>query len=148
MAWNGRGPPPLPFRALLPVLPSPVSLLLRRCRRLIDPHAEAQPHRVQDFLDLVQALPAEVLGLQHLALGLLNQLTNRPDVRVLQAVVGPDRELELFDALVEILVADARTWLVDRRFGLLFAALLEIDEDVQVVTTHVGRQRTRVPSID
>src|SRR5262245_47160678 len=135
MGWSGgkRRDTLLPILPLLPFQPAPVPLLLRRCRRLIDPHAEAQPHRVQDFLDLVQTLPAEVLGFEHLALSLLNQLANRPDVRVLEAVVGPDRELELFNALVEILVADARTGLVDRRFGLLFAAFLEIDEDVQMV---------------
>src|SRR6185503_12057675 len=82
-------------------------LLLRRCGRLIDAHAEAQPHRVQDFLDLVQALAPEVLGLEHLGFGLVHQLANRADVRVLEAVVRPDRELELFDALVEILVGRA-----------------------------------------
>src|SRR3954470_3705990 len=54
---------------------------------LVDAHAEAQAHRVQDLLDFVQALAAEVLGLEHLGLGLLHQLANRPDIRVLQAVV-------------------------------------------------------------
>src|SRR6185369_10154236 len=41
-------------------------LFLRRAGRLIDTHAEAEPHRLQDFLDLVQALEPEVLGLEHL----------------------------------------------------------------------------------
>ena len=44
-----------------------LSLFLRR-RRLVEAHAEAQAHRVQDLLDLVQALAAEVLGLEHLGL--------------------------------------------------------------------------------
>ena len=64
--------------------------------------------RVQDFLDLVERLAAEVLRLQHLGLGLLHQLADGPDVRVLQAVVGADRQLELLDALVEVLVERAR----------------------------------------
>src|SRR5919204_6431383 len=71
------------------------SLVLRSRRRLIDAHAEAEAHRVQDFLDLVQALAPEVLRLQHLGFGLLYELANRPDVRILQAVVRADRELEL-----------------------------------------------------
>src|SRR5688500_12784847 len=75
--------------------------------RLIEPHSEAQPHAVQDLLDLVQRLAAEVLGLEHLGLGLLHQLANRADVRVLEAVVGPDGQLQLLDALVEILVERA-----------------------------------------
>src|SRR3954471_19209553 len=76
--------------------------LLRVCpRRLIEAHPEAQPHAVQDFLDLVQRLAAEVLRLQHLGLGLLHQLADRADVRVLEAVVRAHRELELLDALVE-----------------------------------------------
>src|SRR5688572_8343648 len=84
-------------------------LLLVRLGRLIEPHAKAQAHAVQDLLDLVERLAAEVLGLQHLGLGLLHELANGPDVRVLEAVVGADRELELLDALVEILVERAGT---------------------------------------
>src|SRR6185295_5684530 len=63
-------------------------------RRLIEPHAQAQSHAGQDFLDLVERLPTEVLRLQHFALGLLHELTDGPDIRVLQAVVGANRELE------------------------------------------------------
>ena len=59
---------------------------------------------MQDLLDLVQRLSAEVLRLQHLAFGLLHELANRPDIRVLQAVVRTHRQLELLDALVEVLV--------------------------------------------
>src|SRR5512136_2957444 len=33
---------------------------------LVEPHAEAQPHALQDLLDLVQRLAAEVLRLEHL----------------------------------------------------------------------------------
>src|SRR4051794_15142940 len=47
--------------------PSCLSCLLLRCsRRLVDTHAEAEAHRRQDFLDLVQALAPEVLRLEHL----------------------------------------------------------------------------------
>src|SRR4029077_13490973 len=40
----------------------------------VDPHAEAEAHGVQDFLDLVQALATEVLGLEHFRFGLLYEL--------------------------------------------------------------------------
>src|SRR5690349_15601314 len=84
--------------AYLTYLAYPASSSVLPCRGgLIEPHAQAQPHRVQDFLDLVQALAAEVLGLQHLAFALLHQFANGTDVRVLEAVVGPHRELELLD---------------------------------------------------
>src|SRR6516165_129504 len=35
---------------------------------VLEPDAERQAHLVQDVLDLVEGLPAEVLGLQHLLL--------------------------------------------------------------------------------
>ena len=57
------------------------SLLLRSCR-LIHAHTETEPHAVQDLLDFVQRLAAEVLRLEHFGFRLLNQLANRADVRV------------------------------------------------------------------
>src|SRR6185436_348947 len=67
--------------------PGPATVLLLRSCRLIHAHAEAQPHAVQDLLDLVQRFAAEVLRLEHLGLGFLHQFANGADVRVLQAVV-------------------------------------------------------------
>src|SRR5207249_3450580 len=100
------------------------------------------------FLDLVQALSAEVLRLEHLGFGLLHQLANRADVRVLETVVGPDRELELLYALVQILVADPEPRLVDGCVRLLLRALLEIDEDVQMIPNQLGRERDGVAGAD
>ena len=76
---------------------------------LVDLHAEREAHLREDFLDLVQGLAAEVLGLQHLGFGLLDELADGGDVGVLQAVVAADGELELFDRAVEVLVAQGRT---------------------------------------
>src|SRR6185436_16739511 len=78
---------------------APVSLGLRV---VVELHAEREPHGAQDLLDLVQGLATEVLGLEHLGLGLLHQLADRPDVGVLQAVVGAHRQLQLVHALVEL----------------------------------------------
>src|SRR5688572_11086168 len=98
-------------------------------RWLIKAHPEAETHAVQDLLDLVERLAAEVLRLEHLGFGLLHQLANSPDVRVLQAVVRPHRQLQLLDALVEVLVERPGTWLLGR--GLLrLARILEVNEDV------------------
>ena len=91
--------------------------------RLIQAHAQAQAHALQDLLDLVERLPAEVFRLQHLAFGLLHELANRPDVRVLQAVVRPDGQLELLDRLVEVLVADTAAGLIARGLALRLNAL-------------------------
>src|SRR5436190_14857877 len=87
-----------------------ISLLLQRRglgrRRLGRPvlqlHAERETHLRQDFLDLLQGLPAEVLGLQHLGLGLLHQVADGLDVGVLQAVGRADRQLQLVDRAEEI----------------------------------------------
>src|SRR5262245_14394611 len=107
----------------------PPGLILMR-GRLIEAHPEAQAHPGQDLRGLVQRLSAEVLRLQHLPFGLLHQLANRPDVRVLQAVVGADRQLELLDALVEVLV-ERGARLVGRGVLQRLADILEVDEDVQ-----------------
>src|SRR5207244_6317766 len=47
-------------------------LLILISRGRLDSHAEAEAHRVQDLLDLVQALAPEVLRLEHLCLVLLH----------------------------------------------------------------------------
>src|SRR6516225_8973128 len=100
-------------------------LFLSRRAGLVDTHAETETHRCQDFLDFIQALAPEVLGLEHLGFGLLHQLADRPDIRVLEAVVRLDRQLELLDALVEVLVARPSTRGVRRRFRRLLRPLLE-----------------------
>src|SRR5689334_20038677 len=100
------------FRIPSPESRVPARMLLLRSCRLIHAHAEAEPHAVQDLLDLVERLATEILRLQHLGLGFLHQFANRPDVRVLQAVVRANRQLELLDALVEVFVQRAGTRLI------------------------------------
>src|ERR1700728_2011218 len=67
---------------------------------LVDLHAQAQTHGGKNFLDLVQRLAAEILGLQHLGFGLLYEFSDGLNIRVLQAVVAAHRELELFHGTV------------------------------------------------
>ena len=76
---------------------------------LVDLHAEREAHLRENFLDLVQGLATEVLGLEHLGFGLLNEFADGDDVRVLQAVIAADRKLKLFYRTVEILVVQRRT---------------------------------------
>src|SRR5258705_1130069 len=98
---------------------------------LVDLHAQAQPHRRQDFFNLVQRLASEVLGLQHLGFSLLNQFTDALNVRVLQAVVAANGKLKFFDRTVEVFVLDLRLARFARRRG--FDLFLKVDEDVHVV---------------
>src|SRR5262245_18847170 len=86
-----------------PSLRYPTRCLMESGLRLgpvVELHAERQPHAGEDLLDLVERLAPEVLGLEHLRLGLLDQLADRPDVGVLQAVVRAHRQLQLVHALV------------------------------------------------
>src|SRR5262245_43497841 len=113
---------------LLPLHPAPVELLARR--EILEPHPEREPHLVQELLDLVQRLPAEVLRLQHLLLGLLHELADVLDVGILQAVGRADRELEVVDRTEEVLVQrDLAPFLASRRRRLLF----EVDEDPELL---------------
>src|SRR2546428_8997853 len=91
-------------------------------------HAEVQPHLGQDVLDLLQRLAPEVAKLEHLGLALLHQLADRLDLRGAQAVARANRQLQLLDALVELL-ADAHLVLVDR--GLLFLLRLPLEPHEQ-----------------
>src|SRR5262249_10573053 len=70
----------------------------------IEAHAEVQAHLPQDRLDLVQGLLPEVLRLEQLALALLHEVGDGPDVRRLQAIGGPHGELELVHVAKEVLV--------------------------------------------
>ncbi len=81
---------------------------------VLDLHTEGQTHVGKDLANLLEGLAAKVLGLEHLCVGLLNQLTDEVDVRVLQAVRASHRQLELFHAAEEVLVE-----------GLFLALLLD-----------------------
>src|SRR5215469_1317452 len=112
----------------------------------IDLHAERKTHLSKDFLDLVEALAAEVLGLQHLGLGLLDQLADGRDVGVLQAVVAAHRKFELLNGTVQVLIANRGTIVQTLRTGLHL--LLEVDEDVHVIFEQLGRETERVSRDD
>src|SRR5918999_2567089 len=58
---------------------------------LLEPHPEVQPFALEQLRDLLERLLAEVLDLQNLILGLADQVTERPNVRVLERVHRPDR---------------------------------------------------------
>src|SRR4030095_6955161 len=80
------------LRRLLLALHSPAVELVAR-RKVLQFHAELRVLLVQDRLYLVQRLAAEVLGLEHLLLGLLDELADVLDVGVLEAVRRADRAL-------------------------------------------------------
>src|SRR3954469_22389182 len=66
-----------------------------RCRGSVV--TQRQPARVQRLDDLVDGLLAEVRDRRELALGLGDEVADGLDAGALEAVVGPDAELELLD---------------------------------------------------
>src|SRR5581483_6101113 len=116
---------------------------LRDLAVLVNHHAEAEAHRGQDVLDFVQRLAAEILGLEHFGFGLLDEVADRLDIRVLQTVVGADREFKLVNRLVEIFV-DRRGLTLRGDFDRLVHVLLKVDEDGHVILDQLGREADRV----
>src|ERR1019366_8028118 len=104
----------------------------------VDLHTQRQAHLSKDFLDFIQALAAEVLGLQHFGFGLLHELADGLNVGVLEAVVAADRKLKLFNATIQVVVAQQGAAFFTARLGFDF--LFEVDEDVHVVLEKLGSQ--------
>src|SRR4029077_20420660 len=72
---------------------------------LVELHSQREAHLHQYIFDLVERLTAEVFGLQHFVLALLDELADGLDVCVLQAIIGAYGELELFNRAVQMLEA-------------------------------------------
>ena len=94
-----------------------------------------------DLFDLFEGLPSEVLGLQHLGFRLLSELTDVPDVRVLETVCRAHAQLQLINRSVEVRV--------QRRLDLDLLLLgldvfIEVDKDLDLVLDNLGRQGDRV----
>src|SRR5258708_795617 len=98
---------------------------------LVELHAEAQTHFYENVLDLVERLPAEVLGLQHFVFALLHELADSLNIRVLEAVVRAHGEVKLLHRAVQVLKARIVRGF-DRQLRH-FRRLLEVDEDTHVV---------------
>src|SRR5258707_872653 len=100
-------------------------------------HTERQPEAGENVFDLVERLAAEVLGGEHLPLGALHEVAQRADVRVLQAIRGANREIELLDRLGQHL-GQAR--IAFRSGGVLgiLSASLESAEDPKMVAEELG----------
>src|SRR5579872_5381667 len=69
---------------------------------LIEFHAEAQAHFLQNVLDLVERFAAKVFCLEHFRFGLLHQLAQVLNIGVLQTIVGANGKLELLHGTVQI----------------------------------------------
>src|SRR5690349_12443309 len=103
---------------------------------LIELHAQRKAHLDENFLDLVERLAAEVLGLEHFVFALLHELADGLDIRVLQAVVGAHGKLELLDGAVQML--EARIVRSVRRSFDGFHGLFEVDEDAHMILHQLG----------
>src|ERR1700686_2949828 len=98
---------------------------------LIELHAQTQAHLVQDFLNFIERLAAEVFRLQHLVFALLNQFPDGLDIRVLQAIVGTHGEFQFLDRAVQVFDAGIVVGL-DRLFDDV-GLFLEVNKDAHVV---------------
>src|ERR1700674_3951528 len=112
----------------------------------LDLHSEGESHRPEDVPDLVQGLPAEVLGLEHVLFRLLDEVPDGPDAGVLQAVGAAHRELELVNGSIqvfgEVLGELAVSAAIERRL------MLDVDEDREVVAQEGRREPDRVRGRD
>ena len=96
---------------------------------MIDLHAKLKPHLTKNFFDLVERLVAEILRLQHLLFGLLNQLTNVLDISVLKAVLRAHGK-SIIDAAEKIIVQ----WNRGSVFAFFLTGLvLKVHEDPNLV---------------
>src|SRR6185369_3874747 len=75
-----------------------------RVSLFVEFHAEVETHAVEDLLDLVERLLAEVLRREHLALSALDEVANSANVGVLQAIVRTDRKLEFVDGAIQLVI--------------------------------------------
>src|SRR5262249_39682217 len=73
-------------------------------RPILQLHAERKAHLGENFLDFLERLTAEVLRLEHFRFGALNEVADRLDVGLLQAVGGAHRKLQLVDRPEEVFV--------------------------------------------
>src|SRR5438552_3346610 len=110
-------------------------------------HAEAEVHLAQDVLDLLERLAPEIAVLEHLGLALLHQVADGLDLRRAQAVARAHAQLQLLDALLELL-AHPHDVLVHLLGDLLLDRLLEVDEEREVVPQDLRRPRHRVGGQD
>src|SRR4029078_11624555 len=71
---------------------------------LLEPHPEVQSFPLEQIGDLLERLLPEILHLENLAFRLTDQIAEAPDVRVLERVHRPDRQLEVVDRRLEQLL--------------------------------------------
>jgi len=77
----------------------------------------------------IQGLASEILGLQHLLFGLLDQLADEADTGVPKAVGGAHGELQFINAAIEVFVERGR--LFQGPFIHPFRFLFEVDEQLK-----------------
>src|SRR6185436_16477158 len=76
-----------------------------RISLIVKLHSEIQTHAAQDVANFSERLLPKVLGGEHLSFRALDQVANRFDTGVLQAIVRTNRKLELVDRTIELIVA-------------------------------------------
>ena len=100
-------------------------------------HGKGQAHAREDFLNLVKGFAAKVLRFEHVGFTLGHQFPNISNVGVLQAVIGPHGELQLFNGLIEVLVDPFQFFLLLCCF-VRFRIFFEIDKTIQLIFDYLG----------
>src|ERR1700683_5826425 len=100
--------------AALLLLPHLVELAARR--QIFQPHSERESHICQRFLDFIWRLTAEILDLEHVLFGALDQFADIFDVGILQPVERTHRYRKSLDWPIQQLV-DSRARFLPARFG-------------------------------
>src|SRR3989338_6423305 len=105
--------------------------------RLVEPHAQREPHRSQEHGDLRQRLFSEIPVLEHFGVALLDQVADRLDFGLAQAVGAAHRQLQLADRHPQFLDELRRQRPLLRR--LLHGQFPEAREHLEVLLENVGR---------
>src|SRR6478736_6197161 len=71
-----------------------------RIALLVKVHSKIETHSMKEVLDLRKRLLAEVLRAEHVFFAAFDQITDRANVGVLQAIVRSNRKFELIDRLI------------------------------------------------
>ena len=98
---------------------------------------------MEHILDLGERFLAEILGVQHVLFAASDQIADRANVCVLEAVVRTYRKLEFVNRFVEQIVAHERRT-CDVLVFILFFFLFEIDKDRHVIFHQFSREADRI----
>ena len=100
-------------------------------------HGKGQTHARKDLLNLVERFAAKVLRFEHVRFTLGHQFPDVSDIGVLQTIIGPHGELQLFNGFIEVLVDPFQFFFLLFCF-VKFRLFFEIDKNIQLIFDDLG----------